>query len=176
MLIQALSYNSQKLKVGIFYQGGIIVYIDSPNKQGLIVATEDIVGGDMPWESGTYTTISTSNTYGQGLQNTINIDASTSTTPAATACLNYTLNGYDDWFLPNQTEMLYVRDSRTFVSGLSNTLYWSSWSNTSSTARMVDFNPSTPYVNGLIDGFRCCGVTSPGPGGLVRACRYITFT
>jgi hypothetical protein len=177
MLVQALSYNTQKLKVGIFYQGGIIVYVNSSIKQGLIAATADITGGAMPWQTGDYTTITTSNTYGQGLQNTINIDAAATTTPAATACLNYTLNGYDDWFLPNQTELLLLKSARTFVPGLSNTVYWTSWSNESNTARMNDFNPTTPYSpNGQVNGFRCCGLSSPGPGGLVRACRYITFT
>jgi hypothetical protein len=175
MLIQPLSYNTQKLKVGIFYQGGIIVYVDSPNKQGLIVATEDIVGGQMPWQSD-YTTITTSDVYGQGLQNTINIDAAATTTPAATACLSYTSNGYDDWFLPNITEFQLVRSARTFVPNLINSLYWSSFSLASNTARMLDFNPSTPYVNGITDGIRCCGPSAPGPGGYVRACRYITFT
>ena len=81
---------------------------------------------------------------GQGLQNTINIDASTSSTPAATACLNYTLNGYDDWFLASQWELReMLKNSRIInetalenngnkfkepISGVTGEWYWSSTS------------------------------------------------
>jgi hypothetical protein len=174
MLIQPLSYNSQKLKVVISYQGGIIVYVNSVLKQGLIVSNEDVSVGYVAWEQQPYTTITTSNTYGQGLQNTINIDASTSTTTAATACLNYTGGGYDDWFLPNATELQYVRTNRIYVSGLSNALYWTSFSSQFNTALCVDFNPSSPYVGAETNAARD-GSGSP-QGGYVRACRYITFT
>lgn len=178
MLIQPLSYNSQKLKVGIFYQGGIIVYVDSPNKQGLIVGTEDLNPAStfISWEVNPYTVISTSNVYGQGLQNTINIDASTSSTPAATECLNYTGNGYGDWFLPNATEMLYVYQNRQFVPSLTTTLYWTSWSTAFNTAIAFDFNPSSPYVGNIVGAARQYSISTTPYAGYVRPCRYITFT
>jgi len=178
MLIQPLSYSSQKLKVGIFYQGGIIVYVDARNKKGLIVGTEDLNPANtfISWEVQPYTTISTSDVYGQGLQNTINIDASTSSTPAPTACLNYTGSGYDDWFLPNTTEMRYVYDNRQFVPGLTNTLYWTSFSTAGNGADAFDFNPSSPYVNNIATAARQYSLSTTPYAGYVRPCRYITFT
>jgi hypothetical protein len=178
MLIQPLSYNTQKLKVGIFYQGGIIVYVDSPNKQGLIVGTEDLNPADtfVSWQLQTYSSVTTSNVYGQGLQNTINIEASATETPAATLCLDYTGNGYGDWFLPNPTEMSYVYQNRQFVPGLTNTLYWTSFSFQFNTATAFDFNPSSPYVNNLATAARQYSISTTPYAGYVRPCRYITFT
>jgi hypothetical protein len=178
MIIKPISYLTQKLQVGIFYQGGIIVYVDAKNQRGLIVGTEDISPAStfVSWQEQSYSPVTTTNVYGSGLQNTINIEASPTATPAATLCLDYTGGGYTDWFLPNPVEMLYVYQNRQFVSGLTNTLYWTSHSIAFNTAQAFDFNPSSPYVNNIANPSRQYSLASTPYAGYVRPCRYITFT
>jgi hypothetical protein len=178
MLIQPLSYNTQKLKVGIFYQGGIIVFVDSKNKQGLIAGTEDISPDDtfVSWQLQSYSAVTTTNVYGSGLQNTINIEASATATPAATLCLDYTGGGYGDWFLPNPVEIKYVFDNKQFLTGLSNTLYWTSHSIAFNTAQAYDFSVSSPYTNRIANAPRQYSISTTPYAGYVRPCRYITFT
>lgn len=179
---------SETLGVGNYYQGGYIAYMDLNAKQGLIVSPIDLTGSLCAWEQPTYQSVSTSNTYGTGAQNTTNIVALSSTTPAADLCNNYINDGYTDWFLPNQTELLLVFDA--YNLGLLNAAnirgfrtfpnqgtqgYWTSYSLAFNTARFIDFQVPSSYAGQVGDGFRCCGPISVGSGLWVRACRYMTF-
>lgn len=189
MIFQNTILANESLGVGNYYQGGYIAYLDLNLNRGLIVSPTDLSGSQCPWEREPYQTISTSNTYGSGAQNTINILASSSPTPAAELCADYVNEGYNDWFLPNTTEMLLVWNSyfagklnRANIRGFRNTspptapnLYWTSYSLAFNTAQFVDFANPSSYGGQVGNGFRCCGPSSPGPGLWVRACRYITF-
>jgi hypothetical protein len=108
MLIQSLSFNTQKLRVGLFYQGGIIVYVDNNKRQGLIAYNTGFASNNLAWgPNGSYTQ---SSLYGQGFTNTQN--AYNTLSPASNTALytvwNGTFNGYSDWFLPNIAEATYV--------------------------------------------------------------------
>jgi hypothetical protein len=90
----------QKLKIGDFYQGGIVFYIK--NGEGLIAAPTDINGeisnqlGEMKWEE------------------------------AKKACENLELNGYNDWFLPSKDQLNYMFTYKEFIKGFNKVNYWSS--------------------------------------------------
>jgi hypothetical protein len=190
MIFQNTILANESLGVGNYYQGGYIVYLDLNLNQGLIVSPTDLTGSQCAWEVEPYQTITTTNTYGSGQTNTTNILASTSTTPAAELCNTYVNGGYDDWFLPNTTELKLVWDAyfigkldRANIRGFRNTnppttpnLYWTSYSLAFNTAQFVDFANPSSYGNQIGNGFRDSGPSSPGPGCWVRACRYITFT
>jgi hypothetical protein len=86
-------------------------------------------------------------------------------TVAAKACLEVEINGYDDWHLPSQQEMLLMYE-RLHLSGLGrfddSILYWSSTEHENNTAVSTDFS------NGR-QGFlckQCYQVTK------IRAARY----
>jgi hypothetical protein len=188
MIFQNTLIGNQTIGVGNYYQGGYIVYYNPVTKGGLIVSPTDLSGSQCAWETQPYQTISTTNTYGSGQANTTNILASSSPTPAAELCNDYVNEGYNDWFLPNQNEMLLVWDAynsgrlnraniRGYIDyppGTSPTLYWTSYSQNFSTAQFVDFAKPSSYANQTGNGFRDSGPSSPGPGCWVRACRYIT--
>jgi hypothetical protein len=168
------------LGLGNYFQGGFVTYLDTANKQGLIVSPTDLSGSQCAWEIQPYQTVTTTNTYGSGQTNTNNILALTNSTPAAELCDAYSNDGYSDWFLPNTNEMLKVFN--TYNLGLINQAnlipspYWTSYSLAFTTAQFVDFARPSSYVGQVGDGFRDSGPSSPGPGCWVRACRYITFT
>ena len=189
MIFQNTLLANQSLGIGNYYQGGYIVSFNQTTKTGLIVSPTDLSGSLCAWEKEPYQTSSTSNTYGSGQTNTTNILASSSPTPAAELCNDYVNQGYNDWFLPNTTEMLLVWNAyfagkldranikgyRTYPPGTTPTLYWTSYSLAFNTAQFVDFANPSSYLNQTGDGFRASGPSSPGPGCWVRACRYITF-
>lgn len=174
---------------GSYMQGGFLVWADESTNQGLIVSPTDLSGSECAWQNQPYQSVTTTNTYGSGQTNTTNILASTVATPAAELCDAYSNDGYSDWFLPNQTELLLVfnaynigaidnaniRGFRTYP-GAGTQGYWTSYSVASNTARFVDFQVPSSYAGQVGNGFRDSGPVSPGPGLWVRACRYVTFT
>lgn len=193
MLIQPFSFLSsgintgRLIRVGQYYQGGIVAYVDGtyPNQTGLIIATTDVTGSTTSWQEQTYSTISgLSSAYGSGQTNTTNILAQSSTaTIAATLCNDYSIDGYNDWFLPSQTELSYVRGNISLLPNSGSffgvdsapaivSLYWTSYSNAFNTARCIDFGDTGTYVGNVATAFRD-GVSAPGPAR-VRPCRYVT--
>jgi hypothetical protein len=107
---------SIKLKIGMYYQGGIIVYLNDAN-----------VGGGLIAYNGGYTTdalawgpngiFSFNSGYGYGYSNTQT--AYNTLSPASDTALytawNATFNGYSDWFLPNLAEVFYVNQQRAYL-------------------------------------------------------------
>ena len=176
--------------LGNYYQGGFIVYLNIPAQQGLIVSVTDMSGSavQMPWEVQPYQSVTTTNTYGSGQTNTNNILALASSTPAAELCDAYSNDGYSDWFLPNTNELYKVFES--YYAGYLNQAniqgfrtyptskpfpYWASYSTNFNTAQIVDFAYPSDYGGQVANAFRGSGLSSPGPGCYVRACRYMTF-
>jgi hypothetical protein len=154
-------------KVGDFYQGGIIVYVDYGSLQGLI-AQNQITTTNLAWgPSGDYTQ---SNTFGQGYTNTQN--AYNALSPASNTALytawNLVYNGYSDWFLPNDTELYYVWQSRGYLPFWTSNTLWSSYYNVGigfTAMDVIDYNGTqTNYLR------------SETNNRLSIACRYMNFS
>lgn len=175
MLIQSLSYNTQKLKVGIFYQGGIIVYVDNNKRQGLIAYNTGFASDNLAFgPNGAFTQNSG---YGFGYANTQN--AYNALSPASNTALytvwNGTFNGYSDWFLPNIAESQYI--VQMVDTGFNPNLldFWNGgtiWlSEYSSTNNMYVKDRNFPGAPFTTTKFR-----NETDNRESIACRYITFT
>ncbi len=86
--------------VGELYGGGIIFWV-SPNKlHGLVMSVDDI-SRMIAWSNITNTAVGNANDFYDGLTNSNAIVAQTGhTISAAKLCLDYSYNGFDDWYLP----------------------------------------------------------------------------
>ena len=116
--------NNSALAIGDTHQGGIVFYLDG-NGGGLISASSD---QSIEAEWGCYgTTISAAygTAIGTGYQNTI---AGEGCGGAAALCLNLTLGGYSDWFLPSKDELneIYQNLYILGIGGFASDSYWSS--------------------------------------------------
>jgi hypothetical protein len=133
LLIIILVINSCKkalYKIGQEYQGGIIFYIDSSDKHGLIAAPFD-QGDSIEWGCQTLKIPGADATkVGSGLQNTIDIvNGCSSPNIAARVCYDLVLNGYDDWYLPSKDELYLMYKNKNVIGNFSNDIvapYWSS--------------------------------------------------
>jgi hypothetical protein len=102
------SAEAQPVKVGQEFQGGIVFFVDSTGRHGLIAAPYDI--GTYPliyrteWEVKGASGID----IGTGRQNTVNND------------------GYKDWFLPSIDELEILFRADTNIGGFKRGYYWSS--------------------------------------------------
>lgn len=106
-------FGTNKPKVGDFYQGGIVVYVDYGARLGLIADTQLTTDNVRFGPNGAFTQTAG---YGNGFANTQNIISALSPTDgAAFTAWNLTRNGYSDWFLPNRAEAAYVFQSRLFL-------------------------------------------------------------
>jgi hypothetical protein len=189
------------LRIGDYYQGGIIAYLGPigssppsvfPNQIGFVVSTEfvgtiDPSGLGYFW--GVYDDLvpgATGSAIGTGATNTQYIldYYGSGNTYAAQVAANYSSAGFDDWFLPSQDE--YNEVCLQFYAGNLNKGNWVSnnnrntWTSTqavsSEARRAIAFNVRT-------GGTSNCG-GAPGLGGSpfgkdtrfeVRPCRYITY-
>jgi hypothetical protein len=135
--------------IGYAFQGGIVFYVDG-NGGGLIAATTDQSTG-IEWGCYEHEVNGADGTaVGTGYQNTLDIDAASLTTAidcpnsppcayqshgeclgveyANDVCVNLTLNGYSDWFLPSKDELNLMHQNLTLngYRGFSYEYYWSS--------------------------------------------------
>lgn len=111
--------------------GGIVFYVTNGGTNGLEAAPVDQAIPGNPgavWGcAGTDLTGAEEEAIGTGAQNTMDILAGCSTAGiAARLADNYSLNGYDDWFLPSFNEQMELHLNELVVGGFSNGLYWSS--------------------------------------------------
>jgi len=128
--VSAASVNNaeqQTFHIGDSYGGGIIFYLDSTKKHGLIAAKTDQSTG-ISWYNGSYIKTNAVGTgIGKGATNTEKITkAQGKGSYAAKLCANYKGGGFTDWFLPSKNELnkLYLHKDK--VPGLAATNYWSS--------------------------------------------------
>ena len=129
--------------IGQSFGGGIIFYIDTSGKHGLIAATSD-QGTTATWYNGTYTnTGATGTAIGSGARNTNKIIKSQSKPGnyAALLCSKYTGGGFTDWFLPAKDELNELYKKRSIVGGFEKTNYWSSTEANMNNASNEDFQP-----------------------------------
>jgi hypothetical protein len=184
------------LRIGDYYQGGIIAYLDPnfefPNQTGFVVSTDfiptvDPSGLGYLWgATDTLVPGATGSAIGTGATNTQYIVDyfGSGNTYAANIATNYSAEGFDDWFLPSQDE--YNEVCIQFYAGNLNKGNWDSinnrytWTSTQAVAsearRAMAFNVQT-------GGTSNCG-GAPGAGGSpigkdtrfeVRPIRYITY-
>jgi hypothetical protein len=170
MLVQALSYNTQKLRVGLFYQGGIIVYVNNNTRQGLIGYNGAYGSNNLAWgPNGAYTNMN-SETYGNGYTNTQN--AYNTLSPASNTALytvwNATFNGYSDWFLPSKDEAVYIYQSKQYFSFWDGGTIWTS-------TNYVGLPDNANWTQSF-DGTQGINFRSETNNRRSIACRYITFT
>lgn len=98
-----------KVKAGDEYQGGIIISTKD-ELSGIIAAKNDLTGGTLGrYKYGSY------RDYGaysmdNGLANTDKFNGTAAGDYAAFACLEFELNGYNDWYLPAFNEIALFED------------------------------------------------------------------
>jgi len=128
-----LSFTTQAgtlgLKIGQFYAGGYIYYLDETGDHGLVCSPED--NGIAPWGCVGIEIPGLLEDIGTGAINTAIIIANCSEEGiAARVCDNLELNGYTDWFLPSIEELLlmYYNLNLSGIGNFSNEydVYWSS--------------------------------------------------
>ena len=129
--------------------GGIVFYVTNGGQHGLEAAPEDQTvpfGPGVEWGChGNVIPGMGGYAIGTGTQNTTAILAGCATSGiAARLADDYTLNGFDDWFLPSEDELneLYFRQG--VVGGFAPSVYWSSTQSTSVDAADQSF----------VDGFQ----------------------
>lgn len=95
-----------QIKVGSYYQGGIVFYVDSTGQHGLVASPLDI---SISSSGGCYERkgIGTSSDLNTGRDNTKSIvEKCEESGTAARLCSDLVANGYGDWFLPSRDELI----------------------------------------------------------------------
>jgi hypothetical protein len=131
-----------KICHGELYQGGIIFYLDASGKHGLISAPTtqaDAIGGYLQWNSSgaDIDTYASGSGLFDGDGNSYRIRSSQgdcASCNAAEFCLDLSLGGYTDWYLPSKYELNLMHENigqgNTLglgnIGGFSSAPYWSS--------------------------------------------------
>ncbi len=108
--------------------GGFVFYLtDNTGQHGLEAAPVD-QSAAAPWGcNATRITGATGTAIGTGAANTAAIVAGCAEVGiAAKVTDNYSLNGYDDWYLPSKDELDELYKARDIVGGFTKDYYWSS--------------------------------------------------
>ncbi len=113
--------------IGDSAQGGIIFWLDTTGKHGLVAATTDQSTG-IQWYNGTQTvTHAVRIGIGAGKFDTERIIANQGAGPyAADVCANYQGYNHGDWFLPSKYELNLLYLQKSVVGSFANERYWSS--------------------------------------------------
>jgi len=117
------------VNIGDYKFGGVVFYIFQAGDagyvegetHGLVCTIMDISpSGGAAWGcSGMEITGADGQEIGDGVQNTIDIDAGCTTTGiAADLCANLTLNEYYDWYLPSRNEMLEMYQNKDLINAM----------------------------------------------------------
>jgi len=145
--------------------GGVIFYYDSNDDKGIIVSQAQVAATQ--W--GCYETEilgANGTAIGTGLQNTLDIVAGCSEQPiAASECLDYENEGFDDWYLPSIDELLLIYSNvgpqSMYDLEFQFNFHWSSTEIDSNIADDFHFGLPNSYTGNVKNG-----------GSYVRAIRY----
>lgn len=118
-------------------QGGIIYYLDSSKKHGLVAATTDIAN-QQQWvinNTGNYTGAALVELF-QGFQNTtLVLNSEGTNAPAASSCNNFS-SPYSGWYLPSLQELNQMYFLMTQIGGFTQgNAYWSSSESTTNASQ-----------------------------------------
>jgi hypothetical protein len=124
---EEIDFITDSFRIGLFYDGGKIFYIDISGEHGLIAALSDYQS-NVPWFGNSYTeTLAMGNLIGEGKLNTARIVNELGVGEyAAYVCYSLSLNGYHDWFLPSFRELKLMYEEREIIGGFRNECYWCS--------------------------------------------------
>ena len=154
--------NANERYIGEYFGGGIIFYLDSTGKHGLIAAPAD-QRASAQWGYFKEQLGAHGKNIGDGKQNTDIIAKATSEKNiAANICSNLILNGYSDWFLPAIEELkpMYYNFKAKALGNFGSTQYWSSSETDFNNAWIMDFGLGTDTENNVVKTYA------------VRAVRY----
>jgi len=149
----ACLFNTRSLALGDDYLGGKVAYIlqvyDTGfvygQPHGIIAAAAD-QNTAMQWYNGTYiATGASATTLGRGSANTALIVAAQGNgTYAAKLCSDLVLLGQNDWYLPDNDELLKLYQNRALIGGFSTGAdYWSSTEISANNAWRLSFIDGT---------------------------------
>ena len=136
--------------IGEHFGGGIIYYLDKSGKHGLIAATLDFEEPSA-WSFKNRLNRAKDTALGAGATNTLNIynaqgyPQSEAYSYAALECLELTLNGYQDWYMPSLSELNEMYKNKTIIGGFAPFPYWCSSEVDSTKAWIKKFS------NGLLE-------------------------
>lgn len=132
--------------IGERFGGGVIFYLDSSGKHGLISDTIDTKTSNW-WNGSLIPTGATGTAIGTGRSNTRLIISAQGFTfsYAALVCARLKRNGYNDWFLPSKDELRALYNQRQIVGGFDENYYWSSSEYSSRNAWDLDFYDGYHY-------------------------------
>jgi hypothetical protein len=138
----------EAVEVGSRFGGGIVFYVDSTGKHGLITARNGL-GYTGTWGCDGVSVPGIQTAVGTGEANTTLIANTCSDAGiAARFCLDLVHNRYDDWFLPSKDELNLMYINRKLAPGLfSNATRWSSSQNDDNTAWAQKFDASGDQVS-----------------------------
>ena len=131
ILISDCAKDEENLFIGQSYQGGIIGYLlqkgdpgyEKRHQNGLIVATYNQTPAHWGCDE---ITVVTSMEIGSGRSNTSAIlNACHEAGIAARVCDELVLDGYDDWYLPSDAELIMICINKLKRGGLSG-IFWTS--------------------------------------------------
>ena len=146
------------LKIGDFYQGGIVGYLllptdagyDPAKQHGLIVASASYVVS-LPWSLTQVTAIGgTTTDLGAGQANTNLIIANqgrNGNNYAARYCDELEIGMYKNWYLPSQYEFNLIFPNQSLVGGFDSNFYWTSSEFSAEAAWEVIFGSGGSRIN-----------------------------
>ncbi len=105
------------LKIGDYYQGGLVFYLDKTGQHGMVYTHPDFLKDgylrDIPWYQERMPNVMVGGTkpeIGMGMKNSLLIvEKFPNEVTAAKYCLDYVNAGYDDWYLPSVYELLELK-------------------------------------------------------------------
>jgi len=107
--------------IGEYFGGGIVFYVYNNGQNGLIASLDDLDGGNgVAWSGNTSSLIGgAAQSRYDGKSNTVAIVANNATpNRAATLCDTYSGNGYTDWYLPADWELVLLYNTSYTISTL----------------------------------------------------------
>ncbi len=156
-IIDLLELRPADSLIGKDYKGGILFYVDTTSKSGLVVSKEDISENAWWGCNGQYISGVQSAEFGVGDSNTYKISTQcTDATSAAALCYYSNLENYQDWYLPSEDEMTMVYSvlKPKNVGSFADTYYWTSTQENEHYARYLLFLDGSTGFATKSDPFR----------------------